>query len=321
MSQASCKLALQDYRVAVQTYQDGLFDPAIAGFEAYLQQCPDGQYAGQAHYVLATLYDKRSESAKVLPHVQQALAHHLDAKARPHALWLGAQSALQAGELGVARDYLHEVVTAKVDSSLKAPALYWLGEIAYRQQDVEAAQRYYQRAVKESPTGPYAPHAYYSLGWLARQRGDPQAALDAFNTFLQVAPKHEFAIQVRFARADLLRETGDIKAAAAAFRQLAQERPASLQDEALFRWAEMAYQLQQYDEARMAYGQLLKLFPKSDRTGEALYGLGWAALRQQHCEAAVEAWQTLLQRDPDVALWVVYKHFMRVFKILICLLI
>ncbi|MDH3602257.1 MAG: hypothetical protein OEU26_21805, partial [Candidatus Tectomicrobia bacterium] len=56
MSQASCKSALQDYRVAVQTYQDGLFDPAIAGFEAYLQQCPDGPYAGQAHYILATIY-------------------------------------------------------------------------------------------------------------------------------------------------------------------------------------------------------------------------------------------------------------------------
>ena len=301
MPQASCKLALQDYRVAVQTYQDGLFDPAMAGFEAYLKQCPDGPYAGQAHYVLATLYDKRSESAKVLPHVQKALSHQLDAKVRSHVLWLGAQSALQAGQPGVARDYLHEVVTAKVDSSLQAPAFYWLGEIAYRQQEVEAAQRYYQRAVKESPTGPYAPHAYYSLGWLARQRGDTQAALDAFNTFLQVASKHEFATQVRFARADLLRETGNIKAAATAFRQLAQERPASLHDEALFRWAEMAYQLQQYDEARMAYGQLLKLFPKSDRASEALYGLGWTALRQQQCEAAVEAWQTLLQRDPDVA--------------------
>ncbi|MDH3598338.1 MAG: tetratricopeptide repeat protein, partial [Candidatus Tectomicrobia bacterium] len=43
------------------------------------------------------------------------------------------------------------------------------------------------------------------------------------------------------------------------------------------------------------------LFPKSDRAGEALYGLGWTALRQQRCEAAVEAWQTLLERDPDVA--------------------
>jgi TolA-binding protein len=214
-SQASCKNALQDYRVAVQTYQDGLFDPAIAGFDAYLKQCPDGQYAGQAHYVLATIYAKRSESAKVLPHVQKALSHQLDAKARPQALWLGAQSALQVGKPEVARDYLHEVATANVGSSLKAPAFYWLGELAYRQQDVEAAQRYYQRAVEEAPTGPYAPHAYYSLGWLARQRGETQAALDAFNTFLQVAPKHEFATQVRFARADLLRETGDIKAAAA----------------------------------------------------------------------------------------------------------
>jgi tetratricopeptide (TPR) repeat protein len=29
--------------------------------------------------------------------------------------------------------------------------------------------------------------------------------------------------------------------------------------------------------------------------------LGWTALRQHQCEAAVEAWHTLLQRDPDVA--------------------
>ena len=52
--QASCGRAAQDYRVALQSYQDELFDSAIAGFEAYLKQCPQGDHASQAQSVSYT---------------------------------------------------------------------------------------------------------------------------------------------------------------------------------------------------------------------------------------------------------------------------
>ena len=64
-AQAACGRAVQNYRVALQSYEDGLFDPAIAEFEAYLTQCPHGEHASQAHYLLADIALKQKLSTKL----------------------------------------------------------------------------------------------------------------------------------------------------------------------------------------------------------------------------------------------------------------
>jgi TolA-binding protein len=287
--------------VALQSYQDRLFDPAFAGFELYILSCPQGTYVGQAHYLLGDMLAQQSDCAKALPHVDEALRHALPSEIRPHAQLLGARCALQLDKLDLAQTFLQEAVKAPAPVNLKAAASYWLGEVALRQQRYAAAPPHYRAAIAAAPTGEYAPHAYYALGWLARQRGDAAAALEAFEALLRLAPTHALAAQVRFARADLLRQTGQIEAAAEAFKQLAQDATGPSQDEVLFRWAEMAYQLRRYQEARTAYGRLVQTFPHSSRVPESLLGLGWIALQQQQCDAVVAAWEKLLEREPDFA--------------------
>ncbi len=294
----ACDTALQDYRVAIQSYQDGLFDPAIAGFETYVRHCPQGQYVGQAHYLLTAMHVKRSACDQALVHAQASLQHTLSPPLRPHVQLLGARCALQLGKDDIAQMFLQDAVAAEAERALKSPALYWLGELAFRQQRYDMAQRYYERALQEAPTGSYVPHVHYALGWLAHQQGEASAALQAFETLLQIAPQHALADKARFARADLLRETGNIEAAAAAFRQLAQDNTHPSQEEALFRWAEVAYQLRRYDEARTAYQKLLQMFPQSTRASASRYGLGWVAVQQQQCAAAAEPWEAFLQHEP-----------------------
>jgi tetratricopeptide (TPR) repeat protein len=64
-----------------------------------------------------------------------------------------------------------------------------------------------------------------------------------------------------------------------------------MQEESLFRWAELAYELENYPEAQTAYQQLIKAFPQSQRLSASLYGLGWSALRQGQCPSAVTPWE------------------------------
>ena len=289
--EAICQRALQDYQVALQSYQDGLFDPAFAGFESYILHCPLGDYVGQANYVLADMLAQQGRWDKALAHVKAALRHSLTPSLRPPAYFLGARCALQLKRPDLAQTYLQEAVKANAPSDIKAPALYWLGELAFEQQRYDDAKRFYVSSLEEAPEGEYAAHAHYALGFIAQQAGDIDAALQAFAAFLKLAPKHASATRVRFVQADLQRQKGDLKAASAAFKTLAQTLSGEMQEESLFRWAELAYELKQYAESQTAYQQLIDAFPQSQRLPASLYGLGWSALRQEKCQAALTPWE------------------------------
>lgn len=294
---AGCAAALQDYRVAIQSYNDGLFDPAIAGFTAYLRQCPASEHAVHAHYVLGDMLYKRQRYADALEHVTQVITTQAASPLRPQALILAAQCARQLGQVDQATRYLQDILTSDATAELQQAALYWLGEIAFEQQRDEEAVSYYTRVVQGQPAGVYTAYAHYALGWLYRRQRNVSAALAAFSALLTLAPKHEFAMQARFARAELLREAKRLAEAREAFQQLVKDAPVEWRDEALFWWAETAYALGRFPEARTAYQRLAVEYPQSVRVNASLYGWGWTALQQQRCADAVQPWETLLQRD------------------------
>ncbi|MEE8302726.1 MAG: tetratricopeptide repeat protein [Candidatus Tectomicrobia bacterium] len=296
---AACIPAWQDYRVALQSYEDGLLDPAIAGFKDYLRKCPEGDQVPQAHYFLAETFYKQQRFTEALDHATQVISLPMSTALHPHALLLAAQCARQLGQIESAVAYLQRVQTATESAEVLSIALYWLGELASQQQRYEDARMYYQRTVEAQPTGESAVHAQYALGWIYRQLGNASAALEAFSAFLTQVPKHEFAPQARFAQAALFRETGQLAEAKAAFEELAQEAPADLLDEALFWWAELAYQLEQYPDASAVYQRLVSALPQSTRAEASLYGWGWAEVQQRHCDAALQPWETLLKKAPQ----------------------
>jgi tetratricopeptide (TPR) repeat protein len=297
-AQTDCQEALQDYRVALKSYEDGLFDPAMASFEAYLRRCPGGAYTTQTHYLLGAIYHQRQRFSEALQHVLQVLSSTTNTNLHPPAALIAGQTHFQLGQPEKAQAYLQQAITAGVPAEVRQAALYWLGEIAFQQQRYDEARGHYQRLLGEHRTGLYAVQAYYSLGWLARQRGDAPAALEAFTAFLKLAPNHEFAPQVRFIQAELLRETARLPEAAEAFKQLAQHSSEPLRDEALFWWAETVNQQGHYDEARTLYQRLVTEYPQSARVTASLYGWGWTAIQQHQCATAIPPWERLLQQDP-----------------------
>jgi tetratricopeptide (TPR) repeat protein len=296
-AQTDCPGAVQDYRVGVELYTDGLFDPAIASFEAYLRRCPGGEYTTQTHYLLGEISYKRQRFAEALQHAIQVLSRTTDTRWHPQAALLAGQALVQGGEPEKATTYLQRATTPRAPAEVRHAALYWLGEIAFQLQRYDDARTHYQRLLAEQQTGPYAVQAYYSLGWLARQRGEAAAALEAFTAFLKLAPTHEFAPQVRFIRAELLRDTKKLPEAVEAFQKLAQNPTEPLRDEALFWWAEIVHQQGHYSEAITLYQRLVTEYPQSARVNASLYGWGWTAMQEHQCATAVSPWEQLLQRD------------------------
>jgi TolA-binding protein len=286
----------------------------MASLETYLRKCPEAEQAPQTHYLLGEILYKQNRFAEALSHATRVIASTAETPLHQQALLLAAQAFLQLGPTDQAQTYLQRVLASGALTKMLPAALYWLGEIAFQHQRYDDAHKYYQRLLQEQPTGPYVARAQYSLGWLYRQLGDAAAALQAFSTFLGLALQHEFAPQARFAQAALLRETKQLTEVAEAFKKLAQEAPASLQDEALCWWAETAYELGQYAAARTVYQRLVTTHSQSTRVNASLYGWGWAEVQQSQCTAAVPPWETLLQRDssapqaPDVHYQLIDKY-------------
>jgi tetratricopeptide (TPR) repeat protein len=273
-------------------------DPALAGFKKYVRDCPQGERSVQAQYLVAEILFKQNRCTEALGHTQVVIEHPAAAELRAPALLLASQCAMQLERLAVAHTYVQQVLDSQATGEIRAAALYWAGEIALRQQRYDTARGLHQQVIDIDSASAYALQSRYALAWLARRQGESTAALAAFTMFLQLAPNHELAPQARFARADLLREVGRLEEAVVAFRQLAQEAANGMQVEALFWWAETAYQLKRYGEAVTAYQRLLTAYPQSTRVAESLYGLGWAAVQQQQCAAAIQPWENLLQQVP-----------------------
>jgi tetratricopeptide (TPR) repeat protein len=298
LAKADCQIALQDYRVALKSYDDGLFDLAVVGLEGYLRRCPGGEYTTQAHYLLGEIFYKRQRFPEALEHARQVLSRSASPSVHAHAALLAGQALVQLGQPEKAVTHLQRAINTGAPVEVRQAALYWLGEMAFQRQHYDEARKYYQRLLGEQRSGPYAVYAYYSLGWLSRQRGEAAAALEAFTAFLQLAPTHEFAPQVRFIRAELLREANRLPEAVEAFKQLALNPVESLRDEALFWWAETVNQQGHYDEAGALYQRLVTEYPHSVRVNASLYGWGWTAIQQQQCAAVAPPWERLLQQDP-----------------------
>lgn len=298
-ARTNCPTGLREYRMALRAHQDGLFDPATAGLEAFLKQCPHDSQAPQARYLLATIWYSQQRYAEAVTLAASVLATPSAAALHPYAALLSGQSLLQQGLPAEAQPMLQRALVDSAPSEVRAAALYWLGDMALQRQQYLEAQTYYEQLLQTQGTGAYAVSASYALGMVFRRLGNLPAALHAFSTFLTLAPDHALAPQAGFNRAMLLRETGVLPEAIAAFQELAQTAPPTLQDEVFFWWAETAYQSGQYAQAQAVYQRLVDAYPQSPRVLSSLYGQGWTAIQRHDCVAAMPPWDELLRREPQ----------------------
>ena len=144
--------------------------------------------------------------------------------------------------------------------------LWRLGTNAFRDRFYPTAQQALERFIARSPADPRVPDAWLTLG-------KAQLALD------------------------------DLARAAESFeRALAFEPPPGRSQEARFWAAETLFRLKRYDEARAAYGAVIRADAASPLAPDAMYGLAVTELTLRRLEPAIASYRGLVQQWPEYAL-------------------
>ena len=255
-----------------------------------------------------------------------------DRRPQAYQLAIGMQ---QRGLHEEAIQYLTQFVGDEERHALVPEAYYRLGQSREALQQADAAITAFREALKRGGQQfALKPEALYRLGNLLQAKADNDAALQCFDQLgKEVANDHYLAAAAGYAKGEALRELGqdaecakaflataklavgeqvgflfpalyqggfaslrlqDHEAAAQAFAAAERAAPdQAAKAECLYLIGDARLRLRQYEPAEQAFRAALKI--QGDYQDDAQYGLAWTALGREDRQAALQAFQQLLQ--------------------------
>ena len=164
----------------------------------------------------------------------------------------------------------------------------------------------YQKAIEKCqkvltyyPDSKYVDDALFLLGMCYVRTGDYTKALRKFNELLTNYPESEFAEDARYWRNVCLYYGGKEDLAVDSLKALAEQDPKRA-EEAMFMIGELAYQKKNYIEAKSAFLDFLREFPKSSLVGKAHLRLGQIEWHFEEYTAAAEHLEKVKEGDVPV---------------------
>jgi outer membrane protein assembly factor BamD len=154
----------------------------------------------------------------------------------------------------------------------------------------------------------------FEIGHAAERRGDENRAMKAYRTLVRKYPKDALAGAATYRFAVLSEKVGDYLKSATAYRQLVENFPRSPHFEeaieAQFRIGEMYLNGQKLkllglpvksgvDQAIEIFAGIVRSAPYGKYTARAQFGIGLANEKQKDADAAVRAYQAVVEKFPE----------------------
>ncbi len=185
-------------------------------------------------------------------------------------------------------------------SEKRAPEIAKLiGESYFRTKQYEKAVPYLKRFEQSSYR--MLTDDYYQLAFAQYQSKQYRDAIPNFEK--SVSGDDEMAQLAYYYIADCFLKTGNKQAARNSFRQASRlEFDSSIQEDALFNYAKLAYELSfnPYNEAIQAFEEYIKAHPNSPRTDEAYQFLLSVYLTTNNYKSALESIESIKDKDDKV---------------------
>ncbi|MFQ5879194.1 MAG: transglycosylase SLT domain-containing protein [Dehalococcoidia bacterium] len=238
--------------------------------------------------------------------LQQALAEELPPPARAKATLALAQAYQEAGEDDAALNQYQLLQAEEADDATRALALWRTAAIHRRQGDLAAWREALALLVWRYPEYAVAANALAELksagiavdafaeGMVYYRQYRNAEALAAFQAYLEGQADGLQAAAAHFYVAATYERLGDYAAALDEYAMATAANPADpLADDALWWRGRLLEQLERYDEATVAYGNLRSSYPFSRWAGDALFRQGFVRYQQGDLAAAESVWATL----------------------------
>jgi len=329
--------ATAQYEIGALAYQDENYDAAAAAFRSVVRNYDQSDKRGEAYYWLGNTYRAQNAPDRALEAYDQAISlgaapdslryevqfqtawsHYENERYEQaatgfsqladrasqsqrgsDALFWGADSYVQTGRYGQARQMLRRYLEQHPGGRHAVEAHYVLGWTYFKQQSYQQAAQEFQAFLDEyegeDRTVPYRQDARLRLG-------DSYYALKRYDRAVEVyrGVEGEGTDYALYQRGQALNFAGRPEEAVRTLRQLVDNYPnSSWRQEALYRIGFIQFQQQNYAAARDAYRTLINRYPNDRYAAQAQYGIGDTYYNAGELRRAASAYRTVLEQYPN----------------------
>lgn len=267
---------------------------AVAAYDAYLKQIPQGTQADEAAYRRLAVQARNKGYAAFEAEFAELVKNRPTSAYAAAALYDLAWSFTEQKKTTAAAQQFAELVKRFPTDRLAGDANFRIGEIAYEQGDMPAATAAYEAALA---TVDFKDKVLYKLGWALEHQKKHDEALAIYRRLIETGDDKELAAEARYREGRLLQTATQYEAAIAAYGQVP---PGAFSERAAFGKAESLRLNNAATEAVAAYRQLLKDVTDPTVKMQSWLGLGHAYRTAGANKDAVEAYSEVVRLTETV---------------------
>jgi TolA-binding protein len=291
------------YEIGMIHYQNRRWADAGQAFQTVIDTYPESSRYGDALYMRGNTFIAQNDLDEAFSYFNRAI--DLDAapdSLREEVIFQKAWLLYLDGRHDEAAPAFMQIYESDRYARRSEDALFWGAESIYQTGNLGRAQSLFQQYLEAHPDGTHTGGALYALGWTYFKQQRYQSAANTFQRFLQQYASEDEAVPYR---TDALLRLGDsyyaTKQYSAAIRTYRRAEGES-QGYALYQTGQALNLAGRPEEAVRTLQRLVENFPQSRWREEALYRIGYINLQNQNYEASIAAYRTLIDEYPDVPL-------------------
>ncbi len=328
-----------EFKLAVQLYNGGLFEQAEDQFRSFIDRFPSTASAVEARFYLGLLLKRAKKYGEAkstfldfalrypdnpkapdawwnlgeiyaaehnYPEAGQAFAklkafHPKSAKA-PQALLAASGYFLKAGDFENARTVLNAILLEYPRAEVRIDAQFALGQLYLATGEAERALREFSRLLTETVSAEMRPRIIVAIGEAQTQLGNRTEAEARFREAISTYPKSAAVFEAQVKLGDMLRTFRDYSGARAQYEAVTGNTaaPADMRQRAYIGLAETAMAGGDARSAADSYARLLKDYG-SESVEPDTYRRAAAAARRAGDYAQAESWLSGLYADSLIA--------------------
>lgn len=318
--------------VAQKAFEDGFYDVAMRYLDQLLENYPGTDKRIKAQHLLGQCYFFKNQYVKAFDIFQNLLSY---SELKDAALYWMGETHLKGSGYKEAEALFHKLIDEFPKSTYVPQAYYSLGWLYFEQAQFENSKKAFTKLITQFPTHQLSEDATFMLGESYYHLGSYKESIDQFQSFVLKYPKSSRHAEIYFymgeahyyledwlravtfyaKAADLSLDNKlilmskismgwcylNLKKYDLAQKHFDQALAFSnekniLSDDVYLGQANLYSETQQYTKAIEAYGQLIDLFPNSERIADALLGKANTYYLLQNYQKAIGSYSSLITR-------------------------
>ncbi len=269
------KLTRENQTEKVSREEINLYSKAIEKSKKLLTKYRDSKYRDDAQFIIAKSYYFKGDyllSKRYFEDLSLNYANSPHAKEVP--LWIG-RCLMKTGDLEMARYEASRILRGGSDRGLQADALLLMGEIAVQQDSLGLAEDYLEQVIDKSPDGFTKAQAQFQVGRMRENKSDYEGALDAYERVTKYRPSESLKVEAIIRQTSMLKALNrDEDAVEMIQDMLLSDKFVDIRGQLEVELGKLYLVMEELDRAESKFTTIIEDYNRKDVAAEASYYLG-----------------------------------------------